>query len=288
MDALAAELGLDRAEIRRRNLLAADELPYVSVTNQRYDSGDYPRRSSSRSRTDRLRRASTTEQRRAPRTTAACSASASPATSSRRGWARASSRDAAWSASRASTARTSRSTRTGSCTRLDDDAVDRPGHRHDVRAARRRRARGRGWRRSRVESQRHRCRQPRRHGHVRQPQRSLRRRRGGGRGRRAAPPAARGRRRTRLEARRPPTSSSSAASSGSSARRARRSPFAELAAAAEPGRYARQRAATIRRRSAYPYATHACVVEVDPRDRAASTILRYVGRRGLRPGRSTR
>jgi carbon-monoxide dehydrogenase large subunit len=42
MDVLAAELGLDRAEIRRRNLLTADELPFVSVTNQQYDSGDYP------------------------------------------------------------------------------------------------------------------------------------------------------------------------------------------------------------------------------------------------------
>lgn len=43
MDALAAELGLDRAEIRRRNLIAANELPYTSVTNHRYDSGDYRR-----------------------------------------------------------------------------------------------------------------------------------------------------------------------------------------------------------------------------------------------------
>jgi aerobic carbon-monoxide dehydrogenase large subunit len=42
MDVLAAELGLDRAEIRRRNLIAPDELPFVSVTNQHYDSGDYP------------------------------------------------------------------------------------------------------------------------------------------------------------------------------------------------------------------------------------------------------
>jgi carbon-monoxide dehydrogenase large subunit len=43
MDVLAAELGLDRAVLRRRNLLRADELPYTSVTNQRYDSGDYHR-----------------------------------------------------------------------------------------------------------------------------------------------------------------------------------------------------------------------------------------------------
>jgi carbon-monoxide dehydrogenase large subunit len=43
MDAVAAHAGLNRAEVRRRNLLTSDELPYVSVTNQRYDSGDYPR-----------------------------------------------------------------------------------------------------------------------------------------------------------------------------------------------------------------------------------------------------
>lgn len=42
MDVLAAELGIDRAEIRRRNYVPADELPYTSVSHQRYDSGDYP------------------------------------------------------------------------------------------------------------------------------------------------------------------------------------------------------------------------------------------------------
>jgi carbon-monoxide dehydrogenase large subunit len=43
MDLLAAELGLDRAEIRRRNLIGRDELPYETLTRQRYDSGDYAR-----------------------------------------------------------------------------------------------------------------------------------------------------------------------------------------------------------------------------------------------------
>ncbi|HEX6389754.1 MAG TPA: aerobic carbon-monoxide dehydrogenase large subunit, partial [Solirubrobacteraceae bacterium] len=48
MDRAAAELGLDRAEIRRRNLIGPDEFPYdVGVTYQDggptvYDSGDYP------------------------------------------------------------------------------------------------------------------------------------------------------------------------------------------------------------------------------------------------------
>src|SRR5437588_5602724 len=42
MDLLARRLELDPADIRRRNLLGPDELPYVTVTGQRYDSGDYP------------------------------------------------------------------------------------------------------------------------------------------------------------------------------------------------------------------------------------------------------
>jgi aerobic carbon-monoxide dehydrogenase large subunit len=41
MDILAGELRLDRAEIRRRNLITADELPLTTHTGQRYDSGDY-------------------------------------------------------------------------------------------------------------------------------------------------------------------------------------------------------------------------------------------------------
>jgi carbon-monoxide dehydrogenase large subunit len=41
MDILAAELSLDRAEIRRRNLITAEELPLTTHTGQRYDSGDY-------------------------------------------------------------------------------------------------------------------------------------------------------------------------------------------------------------------------------------------------------
>jgi aerobic carbon-monoxide dehydrogenase large subunit len=41
MDVLAAESGIDRAEIRRRNYVTADQMPYTTVTHQRYDSGDY-------------------------------------------------------------------------------------------------------------------------------------------------------------------------------------------------------------------------------------------------------
>lgn len=42
MDILAAELDLDPAEIRRRNLLRPADMPHLTLTNQRYDSGDYP------------------------------------------------------------------------------------------------------------------------------------------------------------------------------------------------------------------------------------------------------
>ena len=43
MDVLAAELGTDRAKIRMRNLIDRDEFPYETLTRQRYDSGDYRR-----------------------------------------------------------------------------------------------------------------------------------------------------------------------------------------------------------------------------------------------------
>src|SRR6185437_12224004 len=48
MDRAARELGLDRAEIRRRNLIGPEEMPYESPLKARsgapilYDSGDYP------------------------------------------------------------------------------------------------------------------------------------------------------------------------------------------------------------------------------------------------------
>jgi len=42
MDLAADELGIDPVEIRRRNLLSADEFPYETRTGVTYDSGDYP------------------------------------------------------------------------------------------------------------------------------------------------------------------------------------------------------------------------------------------------------
>ena len=41
IDVIARDLGLDPAEMRRRNLVTTDELPYTSVTGNIYDSGSY-------------------------------------------------------------------------------------------------------------------------------------------------------------------------------------------------------------------------------------------------------
>lgn len=41
LDRLAGRLGLDRADLRRRNLIPAEAMPYESITHHRYDSGDY-------------------------------------------------------------------------------------------------------------------------------------------------------------------------------------------------------------------------------------------------------
>ena len=43
MDLLAAELGLDPAELRRRNLIPPDAFPYETAVGARYDVGDYER-----------------------------------------------------------------------------------------------------------------------------------------------------------------------------------------------------------------------------------------------------
>jgi aerobic carbon-monoxide dehydrogenase large subunit len=41
MDRVAHELGLDPAEVRRRNLIPPEAFPYTTVTGQQYDSGNY-------------------------------------------------------------------------------------------------------------------------------------------------------------------------------------------------------------------------------------------------------
>lgn len=58
VDEAAAELGLDPAELRRRNLVQPDEFPFHSLSGGVYDSGDYPealRRALAGARYDELR-----------------------------------------------------------------------------------------------------------------------------------------------------------------------------------------------------------------------------------------
>jgi carbon-monoxide dehydrogenase large subunit len=43
LDLVAARVGLDPAEIRRRNLIPRDAYPHVSASGMRYDSGDFPK-----------------------------------------------------------------------------------------------------------------------------------------------------------------------------------------------------------------------------------------------------
>ncbi len=42
MDTAAREMGIDRVELRRRNIIGADEIPYDAVSELTYDSGDFP------------------------------------------------------------------------------------------------------------------------------------------------------------------------------------------------------------------------------------------------------
>jgi aerobic carbon-monoxide dehydrogenase large subunit len=42
IDAAAAEMGIDRLELRRRNHIRPDQIPYASCSGMTYDSGDFP------------------------------------------------------------------------------------------------------------------------------------------------------------------------------------------------------------------------------------------------------
>ncbi|MDB5776525.1 MAG: carbon monoxide dehydrogenase [Herbaspirillum sp.] len=42
MDAIAVEAGLEPSEVRLRNLVRADEMPFDNITGKHFDSGDYP------------------------------------------------------------------------------------------------------------------------------------------------------------------------------------------------------------------------------------------------------
>jgi aerobic carbon-monoxide dehydrogenase large subunit len=41
MDMLARELGMDPAEVRRRNFIQPDQFPFTTQMGAVYDSGDY-------------------------------------------------------------------------------------------------------------------------------------------------------------------------------------------------------------------------------------------------------
>jgi carbon-monoxide dehydrogenase large subunit len=43
VDLIAKDLGLDAAEVRRKNFISSDAFPYTTPTGVTYDSGDYER-----------------------------------------------------------------------------------------------------------------------------------------------------------------------------------------------------------------------------------------------------
>ncbi len=44
MDYAAAELGIDRIELRKRNMIRARDLPFKAASGMTYDCGDFPGR----------------------------------------------------------------------------------------------------------------------------------------------------------------------------------------------------------------------------------------------------
>ena len=42
IDHAAAEMGIDRLELRRRNQIKPSEIPYKAASGMHYDSGDFP------------------------------------------------------------------------------------------------------------------------------------------------------------------------------------------------------------------------------------------------------
>ena len=42
LDAVAVEAGLEPGEVRLRNLVRPDEMPFDNITKKHFDSGDYP------------------------------------------------------------------------------------------------------------------------------------------------------------------------------------------------------------------------------------------------------
>ena len=91
MDALAAQVGVDPAELRRRNFIKAEQFPYTAVTGLTYDSGDHEGAAKQGPRAGRLRR-------RPRRAGAPARSRAAPSTSASA--SRPTSRCAAWRPSR--------------------------------------------------------------------------------------------------------------------------------------------------------------------------------------------
>jgi carbon-monoxide dehydrogenase large subunit len=42
LDAVPVEAGIEPGEVRLRNLVGPDEMPFDNITNKHFDSGDYP------------------------------------------------------------------------------------------------------------------------------------------------------------------------------------------------------------------------------------------------------
>ena len=56
LDAIAREVGIEPHEVRLRNLVRPEQMPFDNITNKHFDSGDYPRVPAPRRRRDRCRR----------------------------------------------------------------------------------------------------------------------------------------------------------------------------------------------------------------------------------------
>ena len=65
LDAIAREVGLEPAEVRARNLVRPEQMPFDNITKKHFDSGDYPEVAAPRSGRNRCRgRARASETRR--------------------------------------------------------------------------------------------------------------------------------------------------------------------------------------------------------------------------------
>ena len=76
VEAAADEIGIDRVELRRRNHIPADAMPYRAASDNTYDSGEFTAAPRARRRSRRLGRLRGPA-RREPRRAAGCAASAS-------------------------------------------------------------------------------------------------------------------------------------------------------------------------------------------------------------------